>query len=164
MLVSTNGTDYTDVYGGALQQSNLDATYKQFVLPSVQTAVTHVKLICFGRVNASTEANTSAWNTISELKFYLEGSTASLKDNELSGASFYPNPANNSLFLSNFSDKANKVQVVSLEGKVILSRNINSLEKDITIDTSLLANGIYLVKLSDTTRNLNDSKMIVIQH
>jgi poly(beta-D-mannuronate) lyase len=161
LLVSTNGTDYTDVYGGAKQQSNLDATYKQFILPSIQTSVTHIKLICFGRINATTEANTSAWNTISELKFYKEGSTASTVSNELRQISLYPNPANNQLNLRNFNDKVSKIEIYNLLGKKLISTKFENSNQ--TINTSKLANGMYLVKLSDVN-NVSASKMIVIQH
>ncbi|WP_282122776.1 T9SS type A sorting domain-containing protein [Algibacter mikhailovii] len=163
LLVSTNGADYTDVYGGDLQQSNIDATYKQFVLPSTQTGATHVKLICFGRIDATTEANRSAWNTISELKLYAE-STASLKDNELSGFTLSPNPANSFFTLSNLNNKVNNVQILSLEGKLISSQSFDGFSKKLTIDTANLANGVYVVKLSDAAKSLNASKLMVIQH
>lgn len=164
LLVSTTGSasgDFTDVYGGALQQSNLDATYKQFILPSVQTGVTYVKLICFGRIDATTEANTSQWNTISELKFYEEGTTASVISNELSQVSLYPSPADNQLSLKNISDKVDKIEIYNLLGKKLITNKIVSLNQ--TINTSNLANGIYLVKLSDVN-NVSTTKKIVIQH
>jgi poly(beta-D-mannuronate) lyase len=161
LLVSTDGTNFTDVYSGAIQQSNLDATYKQFILPSVQTAITHVKLICFGRIDATTEANKSDWNTISELKFYKEGTTASTISNELSQVSLYPSPAKNQLSLKNFSNKVSKIEIYNLLGKKLISNKIVNANQ--TIDTSNLANGIYLVKLSDDN-NVSATKKIVIQH
>ena len=161
LLVSTNGTDYTDVYGGAIQQSNLDGTYKQFILPSIQTGITHVKLICLGRIDASTEANKSAWNTIIEMKLYKEGSTASTISNELRQVALYPSPANNELNLKNFNDKVSKIEIYNLLGKKLISNKIENSNQ--TINTSTLANGMYLIKLSDVN-NVSASKMIVIQH
>lgn len=161
ILVSTDGTNYTDIYGGAIQQSNLDFTYKQFTFPSVQTGVTHVKLICFGRINATTEANTSAWNTINELKFYKEGAVASVEENELNLTQLFPVPANNQLHIKNFNNKVSKIEIYSLIGKKIISTKIsNSIE---TLDTSNLSNGIYLVKLSNEN-NISTTKKIIIQH
>ena len=158
--VSTTGVaegDFTNVYPSASNLlSNQDNTYLQFNDFGTISGATYVKIKCYGRSD-------SAWNTISELKFYSE-TTASVKENELSGFSLYPNPANNSLYLSDLSNKVDKVQIVSLEGKVISSRVIDSFEKNLSIDTSSLANGIYIVNLSDATKNLNASKMIVIQH
>lgn len=161
LLVSTNGSDFTDVYGGAKQQSNLDGTYKQFILPSVQNGITHVKLICLGRIDATTEANTSAWNTISELRFYKEGSTASTISNELSQVTLYPSPANNQLSFRNFNDNLSKIEIYNLLGKKITSTKVvKSIQ---TIDTSALSNGIYLVKLSNDD-NISATKKIIIQH
>ncbi|TVZ56901.1 poly(beta-D-mannuronate) lyase [Lutibacter sp. Hel_I_33_5] len=163
-LVSTTGkeaADFTDVFNGAKQQSNLDGTYKQFILPSVQTGVTYVKLICFGRINATTEANTSAWNTISEIKFYKEASTASTISNELSKASMYPIPANQHLNLKNINERVNKIEIFNVLGKMLISRKIENSNQ--TFDTSKLANGMYLVKFSDKY-NVSASKMILIQH
>jgi poly(beta-D-mannuronate) lyase len=164
LLVSTTGSDsgdFTDVYGGAKQQSNLDATYKQFTLSSIQTGVKYVKLICFGRINATTEANTSAWNTISELKFYKEGTTASTISHELSQVSLYPSPANNQLSFKNFNDKISKIEIYNVLGKKVLSTKISNSEQ--TINTSQLVNGIYLVNLSDEN-NISATKKIIIRH
>ena len=165
--VSTDTDPDADVYvnafpsAGNLQShfgpSGTEIIYKSFDL-GVITGATYVKIKCYGRVGEG-----SAWNTISELKFY-SSPTASVEDNELSGFSLYPNPANNSFTLSDLSHKVNNLQIISLEGKVISSKSIESFENNLTIDTSFLANGVYLVKLSDTTSNLNTAKMIVIQH
>lgn len=156
VLVSTDGVNYTYPLGMVNQLSNLDNTYKSFDL-GTNVGVTHVKLECYGR------PGDSQWNTIREIKFYSTA-TASVKDNELSGFALYPNPANNSFFLSDLNNAVNNVQIVSLDGKVISSKTVDGFEKELTVDTSFLANGVYLLKLSDTTRNLNASKMLVIQH
>ena len=164
LLVSTTGSDaedFTDVYGSAKQQSNIDGTYKQFVLPTIQTGVTYVKLICLGRIDANTESNTSAWNTISELRFYKEGSVASITSNELRQVSLYPSPTNNQLRLKNFNDKVSKIEIYNLLGKKLISSKIENSNQ--TINTSQLANGIYLVKLSDVN-NVSATKKIVVQH
>lgn len=153
--VSTDGVNYTYPLGMVNQQSNLDATYKSFDL-GTNSGVTFVKLECYGR------PGDSQWNTISELKFY-SAPTASVKDNELSGFSLYPNPASDSFFLSNLNTTVNNMQIVSLDGKIILSDTIDSLKKEITINTPFLANGVYLVKLSDTSRGISASKMLVVR-
>lgn len=163
-MVSTTGQepcDFTDVYGGAIQQSNIDATFKQFILPTVQSGAKYVKLICFGRINATTEANTSGWNTIREIKFYKEGTTASTLSNELSQISLYPSLANNQLSFKDFNGKISKIEIYNVLGKKIITANItNSIQ---SINTSNLVNGMYLVKLSDEN-NISATKKIIIQH
>ncbi|MBU3009817.1 T9SS type A sorting domain-containing protein [Polaribacter vadi] len=161
LLVSSDGTNYTDVYGGAKQQSNIDGTYKQFILPSVQNSITHVKLICYGRINATTEANTSAWNTISELRFYQEGAVASVEEKELNLTQLYPIPTNNQLQINDVSNKVSKVEIYNLLGKKIISKKITNTVQ--TINTSELSEGIYLVKLSNEN-NISTTKKIIIQH
>lgn len=164
LLVSTTGADsgdFTDVYGGALQQSNLDGTYKQFTLPTVQTGVKYVKLICFGRINASTEANTSAWNTISELKFYQEGAVASTFTSELKEVSVYPSPANNQIFVKDLNNNLSKIEIYNVLGKRVISAIIKDSNQK--INTSNLSNGLYIIKLSDDNNNVA-SKRLIIQH
>ena len=162
IFISTNTDpdvtgDYTKLLGAGNQQSNLDATYKSFDL-GTNSGVRYVKLKCYGRVGEG-----SAWNTISELKFYSTATT-SVKENELSGFKLYPNPSNNSFFLNDLNSTVNNIQILSLEGKVISTLPLDGFDKELTVDTSFLANGVYLVKLSDTTRNLNATKMIVVKH
>lgn len=161
--VSDSGTDegdfenaFPDVAAPGYLLTNSDATYKSFILPETVFGAKYVMIKNYGRSDSS-------WNTIVELGFYSEG-TASTKENELSGFSLYPNPAKNSFTLGNLSNKVNKVEVVNLLGKVVLSRTIDSFGKKQAIDTSFLANGLYLVKLSDTAGSLSASKKMLIQH
>lgn len=140
--------------GESFLASNDDATYKSFDLGS-NPGVTFVKLYKAGRTN-------SEWNTISELKFYSAEAIASTRDEELSNASIYPNPANNVLFLDNINDKVSKVEVVSIGGQVLLSKEVDAA--NVTLNTSALANGVYFVNFTNTTSNVNSSKTIVVQH
>jgi len=89
-------------------------------------------------------------------------STAVTDKEILSGAILYPNPTNNVLYLSDLDRKVNELVIMTLEGQVLLSNKIKSPLSDLTIDTSTLPNGIYLVQL------LNDKAMevrkVIIQH
>ncbi|KGL62776.1 T9SS type A sorting domain-containing protein [Polaribacter sp. Hel1_85] len=109
---------------------------------------------CYGRSD-------STWNTISELGFYKEGTTASTISNELSQISLYPIPANHQLNLKNLSNKVSKIEIFNLLGKKLITSKIE--KTNLSINTSNLASGMYLVKLSDIN-NVSASKMIVVQH
>ncbi|WP_067149678.1 T9SS type A sorting domain-containing protein [Pseudotamlana agarivorans] len=157
--VSTNTEstgDFVNVYPGQGNHfSATDNTYKSFTFTPIAGAK-YVMLKCYGRSD-------SFWNTISELLFY-SASTASVEDNELSGFALYPNPAKYSFTLSNLSDKVAKVQVVDLLGKSVLTKTIDSFSKELSINTSNLVNGIYLVRLSGASGGLSASRKMVVQH
>lgn len=159
--VSTNTAvvgDFVNAFpsDGNLVSNGLSTAYKTFDLASPISGVKYVMLKFYGRADSS-------WNTISEIKFFSPAA-ASITENELGGFSLYPSPANESLFIGNMNNKVSNVELLSLEGRVVLSTSINSFTKESSIDTSALSNGIYLVKLSDESGSLNASKMIVIQH
>ena len=159
---STTGTDpedFTNIFptegdaNGHLVSSG-DLTYKSFVMGNTLPNAKYVMIKCYGRSD-------SAWNTISELKFYKEGSTASTISNELKQISLYPAPANNQLYINNNDNIVSKVEIYNLIGKKLISVNLSKNNQ--AINTSSLSNGIYLVKLSDEN-NISASKKIVIQH
>ncbi|GGZ75251.1 T9SS type A sorting domain-containing protein [Algibacter mikhailovii] len=160
LWVSTTGVeeaDFTNIYPSAGNLlTNQDNTYLQFKDFTPIAGAKYVKVKCYGRSD-------SPWNTLSEIKFYSTA-TASVKDNELSGFTLSPNPANSFFTLSNLNNKVNNVQILSLEGKLISSQSFDGFSKKLTIDTANLANGVYVVKLSDAAKSLNASKLMVIQH
>ncbi|KAB1067838.1 T9SS type A sorting domain-containing protein [Tamlana haliotis] len=158
--VSTGTSDVADFVNAFPSSgnllSNLDVSYKQFLMTTPIANVKYVMLKCYGRAD-------SAWNTISELKFY-EASTASVEENELSGFALYPNPSNNAFTLDNLSNKVNKVEIVNLQGQLVLSKSIESFTNSLSISTSSFANGIYLVKLSDASGSLSAAKKLIVKH
>jgi len=54
------------------------------------------------------------------------------------------------------------IQVYSLDGRKVLEKNINAPAQDLSLDTSSLVNGAYIVNLSN--KNQIVSKMIVISN
>ncbi|MBU2950262.1 T9SS type A sorting domain-containing protein [Tamlana agarivorans] len=153
---TSNEADFINAFptlGNLLSSTALE--YKQFLLTTPLANVKYVMLKCYGRAD-------SAWNTISELKFY-EASTASVKENELSGFALYPNPANDSFSLNNLSNKVNKVDILNLQGQLVLSQTIESFTNELSISTTSLTNGIYLVKLSDGSGSLSASKKLIVK-
>ena len=133
--------------------SNTDGSWKTFDLGS-NPGTTFVKIKNFGRTD-------SQWNTILEVKLYKKGSVASVESNELRQVSLYPTPTNNQLHIKNFNNVVSKIEVFNVLGKKLISNALENNKQ--TIDTSSLANGMYLVKLT-SLNNESSSKMIVIQH
>jgi len=74
--------------------------------------------------------------------------TQNIKDNQLF---VYPNPANRRVY---FSENVSEVDVFSLQGQQIISaRNISSLE------VNSLSQGLYIVRMTDTSRNQKSAKL-----
>ena len=136
--------------------SNQDNTYLQFNDFGTIVGVRYIKFKAYGRSDSS-------WNTASEVKFYTVP-TASVDENELSGFSLYPNPADEFLVLNDLNNAVNKIEIISLDGKLVSSKTIEDLVDEMRIDTSFLENGMYIIKLSDTVKNISASKMIAVQH
>jgi uncharacterized protein (TIGR02145 family) len=59
---------------------------------------------------------------------------------------FYPNPANEILYVENYNHANTLVQIFDLQGKQILIKHIDSG----TVNISTLKNGVYLIKLTDS--------------
>lgn len=142
--------------GESFLTSNDDITYKSFDLGE-NPGVTFVNIYCGGRTD-------SDWNTISELSFYRADATASVEENELSSALIYPNPANDFVSLTNVNEEVSKIDVLNLQGQIVLSQNVNDAGQEVLLNTSSLANGVYFVNLTNASGNLSASKTVIVQH
>ncbi|BAO77414.1 hypothetical protein WPG_3184 [Winogradskyella sp. PG-2] len=80
------------------------------------TGVRYIKFKAYGRSD-------SPWNTVSEIRFYTVP-TASVDDNELSGFLLHPNPVDESLILKDLNNTVNKVDIIGLDGKLIMTKTI----------------------------------------
>ena len=73
----------------------------------------------------------------------------------------YPNPAANSVTLEWPGEfKFERLEVVDLVGKVIVSKNISSAYAKYVVNTSDLKDGIYFIRLVDGEKST--SKKIII--
>lgn len=73
---------------------------------------------------------------------------------------FISNPVSNELSIKGLSPNIKEISVYSLLGKRVLSRNLNQ-ESSLTIDTSALSTGMYIVKIASDKGSI--SKKIVKQ-
>ena len=79
---------------------------------------------------------------------------------ESADIAMYPNPAENSIVITDVYSKA-KVEVYSIMGQLILIKDIES-DKE-TIDLSALNNGTYLVKITSDAKTLKTDRLIIIK-
>ena len=73
----------------------------------------------------------------------------------------YPNPANNSLYINLALDsEANiKLQILSIEGRLVFDKNINSNSFN-NIDISKIEKGVYFIKIVNNGNVLYKDKLI----
>ncbi|MBK6985747.1 MAG: T9SS type A sorting domain-containing protein [Bacteroidetes bacterium] len=67
---------------------------------------------------------------------------------ELNSISLQPNPASTFFTLSNVVE-GTTVNVMDVTGKVIVSSPVSDGDKTITIETSNLSNGVYMIQLKN---------------
>ncbi len=164
--VSTTGIEESDFTNAFPNEGNDDGNltsnstgeFELFTLPVVMEDVKYVKIIGYGQ-----PARPSDWNTIKEIEFYKEDSSLSVEDNDLTNMLMYPIPAKELLYVKNLNTDISKVEIINLEGKILVSHKVDNTTQNLTIDTSSIGNGLYLVKVS-STKNYSKSKMIIVQH
>ncbi|GAA3650428.1 hypothetical protein GCM10022397_38770 [Flavivirga jejuensis] len=85
----------------------------------------------------------------------------SVSDSEINHDTFYvaTNPVEKIMHLKNVPEKANLIQLFSLDGKKIMDKTIDS-ESEINFDVSSISNGTYIVVIRG--KQLYQSKRIII--
>ncbi|MBP9690009.1 MAG: T9SS type A sorting domain-containing protein, partial [Bacteroidia bacterium] len=129
--------------------------YANFFSTPVFTEVTNSELqnYCSGS-NKKYNANTATLTKKEESK-------PSVKTIKPPKIAVYPNPANTILNLNLPSDYSGNIELFDMLGKVVVSINVNQINKAV-IDVSFLQNGIYILKV--TINEVMQSQKIVIQH
>lgn len=161
ILVSSTGTansDFTNPFSAGDLVSNTDASFKAFVLPTTAIGTKYVKIIGNGQVG-----NTSRFTTLHEVEFYGNASLSVNNSNLASKIALFPNPANQVLTLSVKENNISALQIFTLEGRLVVQKQLNSVTGYINVDVSSLNNGSYIINLiaNDATKY---SKMFIVAH
>jgi poly(beta-D-mannuronate) lyase len=164
--LSTTGTDPSD-FSILLPASSDDllittttGTDEGFDQYEITANARYVKLMGFGRFNTAGTARQSAWNNITEIEFF-GNQVLSVSDLDLQiSISLYPIPAKDKLYIKDINNLIDVIQVYSLDCRKVIEKSVNSTSDELSIDTSALVNGAYIVNLSN--KNQSISKMIVI--
>ena len=164
---STTGTNSSDFVkllptSNELLITTTTGTRTDFDTYQVSQNARYVKLIGFGRFNTDGNSRKSVWTNITEVEFYGESTSLSTDTFNENRISIYPIPANQKLSISSKLDIKN-INVFSLNGKLILSKETTTASANITLDTSKISNGIYLIRFTNEN-GLNESKLINIAH
>tara|TARA_R110002126_G_scaffold142037_1_gene287507 strand:+ start:29658 stop:32306 length:2649 start_codon:yes stop_codon:yes gene_type:complete len=143
LLTTTNTTDFN--------QYQLD------------TEARYVKLIGFGRFNSAGNYRESQWSAVGEVEFYgassLSLNDALILENEIN---LYPNPVKNIFHITNLNTSIKQVQLFSLDGRKLLEKNIEEATKELNINLSSLANGMYLVHFKSNKSVI--SRIIIVSN
>lgn len=164
---STTGTNSSD-FVKLLPTSNdllittTTGTRTDFDTYQVSQNARYVKLIGFGRFNADGNSRKSVWTNITEVEFYGESTSLSTDTFNENGILIYPIPAHHELSISSKLNIEN-IDIFSLDGKLIISKETTNDSAEITLDTSKISNGIYLIRFTNKN-GLNKSKLINIAH
>lgn len=164
---STTGTNSSDFVkllptSNDLMITTTTGTRTDFDTYQVSQNARYVKLIGFGRFNADGNSRKSVWTNITEVEFYGESTSLSTDTFNENKISIYPIPADHELSISSKLNIKN-IEVFSLDGKLILSKETTDSAAEITLDTSKISNGIYLIRFTNEN-GLNESKLINIAH
>ncbi len=90
-------------------------------------------------------------------------STSTVNDQRSFQTLCFPNPTNNTIFLRNLDSRIATVDFVNIKGNVVLSRKIEDNKTELEINTSLLSNGLYIVKFSNQ-EGLIETQKVLVQH
>lgn len=93
---------------------------------------------------------------------YEHGSGANTIDANELACKLYPNPAANVLFVEILNEDENaSVQIISIDGKVVLTEQMNASNAVNSVDISNLANGIYTVVVN--TESINQAFRLIVK-
>ncbi|RXP45218.1 T9SS C-terminal target domain-containing protein [Lutibacter sp. HS1-25] len=137
--------------------SNSDGSFKSFFLPSVASNVRFVKIVGYGQPKPST------WTSISEIEFYgnLVAALSVEEDEFASQLNIYPIPATGTLNIMAKNNNVKSVKLFGVDGRMLINKTISSMQFEIPLDVSSIANGTYLLVLTNDS-NVTYSKLIYI--
>jgi len=166
--MSTTGTDPSDFTMMVLPTTgDLEFTTKTGIRDEldqyeITASARYVKLMGYGRFNSARDSRTSAWTNITEIEFY-GAITLSINDKESTNKTLiYPIPANDMLHIKNINSQIDVIRLYSLDGRKVIEKKIKTTSGELSLDTSSLVSGAYIVNLSNRGRVI--SKMIVISN
>jgi len=145
-----------------LEFTTKTGTRDEFDQYELTATARYIKLIGYGRFNSARDNRESAWTNITEIEFYgsvgLSLSEVDSKNNIL----FYPVPARDQLHIKSLNHTLNKIQIYSIDGRKIIEKNVNTFSQELSLDTSSLVSGAYIVNVSNGNQTM--SKMIIISN
>jgi hypothetical protein len=79
---------------------------------------------------------------------FIKEITTQVSEEKLNQIALYPNPASTFFTLNNVLE-GTTVNVIDVTGKVVVSNSVIDADKTMTIETSNLSNGVYMIQLKN---------------
>ncbi|MBW6490935.1 MAG: T9SS type A sorting domain-containing protein [Lentimicrobium sp.] len=112
-----------------------------------------------GITNRDIIASSEIWNFVK--RFSLPNTTA-VNELSVNTLNIYPNPTKGKLILieSNDLTSGSEIQIIGIDGRIVLIQRITSNENRIALNVSGLESGLYLIKISGSSGN-SSAKLIL---
>lgn len=149
--------DFTLVYPGSgfFQISTTPDNKVAYVLPSPALNTRYVKIVGDGQPAGS------RYTTIHEIEFYGDPVSLSVSEQDLlSKLKLFPIPAKNTLHIKRTTPDVKSIKVYNIDGRKVIEKHFLDSQEEVSIDTSALASGSYIINFSDGVHSA--SKMIVV--
>lgn len=92
---------------------------------------------------------------------YEDMTTSIFEGAKISPAIIYPIPANDLLRLTKIDPQVINLEIINLDGRIVLSRPLEFAIGEVTIPTASLVNGIYFLQLSNSAHQMISKKVII---
>ena len=76
----------------------------------------------------------------------------------------FPNPASNQLQINGWKGSSADIDLFSMDGRKVLSQSYDSSLGPLSVPVHRIADGVYLLKITERNGSLADKKIVVIQH
>ena len=164
---STIGTDLSNfsrllpIAGDLLFTRTNTMDFNQY---EIEKPARYIKIIGYGRYNSLRDTRTSVWSTIAEIEFFgdlvLSVDNFEFNQNTL----VYPIPTEETLNVKLLNNaKINSIKLFSMDGKLVLDKDVDYFNSDFSIDIRKIKNGTYILNLSNGS-NINNSRLLIISH
>ena len=109
-------------------------------------------------VQGKTDNASSSTISEGEINGYIDcsGSTETIYLDGPDDLIVYPNPASDKLYINNLPKNTEFINIINIEGKVVLDVNVKSI-----IDISELSKGLYIIKFNG--KNFSETKSFVVE-
>lgn len=133
--------------------------------PAVYSARTMLK---FGNINMSYDDYTVCWSQ----GIYRKASPTQNQNDEVLGGTggfkiaLSPNPADAEInvYYTGLATNSATLEIINLAGELVLKRiELPSIKTSTTINTSTLANGVYLLKVFENSHCLSQTKLVIVK-
>ena len=95
-------------------------------------------------------------------RFFNGVISSTLNNGFKSDISIFPNPANDQVFISGLLGRQTNLKVIDMRGAVIYSEKFGQISNEITLSTTNLKNGVYLIQIENSDQKFVER--LIVNH